>query len=280
MHRKLLIDPKKVNIPEVRDGMSLDTAVLEEEMKLYNGGIDLSTLDPEHSQGDERLFKQYVPVFGIKDVYSTKNILKTANKYPDIDGPCAMSLKDTSELEEHMIIGYQTAHFHYILGRKHNLRGSFPRLCCGVSSLSIMMSLMTVGYPNAAYAYSKTCDHGYVILPFIIRNENILGSILIDPTSNQLWKAENIRNAVMIKIGTEWEYRADWQNGGNMFPDRICSIDIMRKAPEDISETAYYHKDARVYLTEAFNNPVMIEPLASGCPDTSDISQTVGVHNG
>jgi len=244
--------------PELRDGFGLDTLVLEQEMVSTNGGIDLSRIDSGKISSDEyyRLFVPYF--FGGSNSPDNKKILELANKYSAIISPCSMSLDSIEELSEHMSVGYQVAHFHYILGKKHNLRRSFPRMCCGMSSRSVMLSLIKSGYPNAAYAYSNRHDHGYVILPFVFEKENIQGTIVIDPTFDQLWDDDRKRNAVFIKLGLKWEYKTDWKNGGDLFPDRVCSIDILRKTSGNTAGIYYFHREGEKYLKKAFSNQIII----------------------
>jgi len=243
----------------LRDGEGLDTQVLEREMIQNNGGIDLSAQFTSSIPGmGEETFRFFVPHF--KREYDNRNVReremsKTLRKYSQISGPCSMKVDSTDELLEHMLVGYEVAHFHYILGKKHNMRGMFPRYCCGTSSRSVALSLMDFNYPNAAYAYSHRYDHGYVILPFVMANESIKGSIVVDPTYDQLWNSDKGRNAVFVKLGSEWEYKTDWKKGANLFPDDISSMDIFREAGSIVDWDEGY-RDVRKYFARAFANPV------------------------
>ena len=127
-----------------------------------------------------------------------------------------MIVNSTKELADHMSIGYQIAHFNYILGTQRNT--AFPNGFCGVSSRGVTLSLIKFGYPNAAYAYSKAYDHGYSILPFVFSQADMNGIIIIDPTSDQLWDDKKLRNAVFLKLGTTWEYCTDWEREQTYFP--------------------------------------------------------------
>ncbi len=242
----------------LRDGFRLDTRALELEMMTNNGGVDLSRIDSSGILGDQE-YRKYVPHFFTDDDSVTKEkVSSIVNKYPNITAPCSMALESIQELEECLGEGYQVAHFHYILGKKHNLKGKFPQMCCGLSSRNLMLSLIELGYPNATYAYSNCYDHGYTVLPFVLKKESISGTVLIDPTFDQLWKKPSARNAVFIKLGTKWEYITDWANGGNLFPDNVCAIDTLRKSPETIGWFRNYHKSGEKYFQQAFANPIVL----------------------
>jgi len=172
-----------------------------------------------------------------------------------------MSLASIDELTAHMLLAYQVSHFHYILGKREPLKGTFPYQCCGPSARSVMMSLIHFGFPNAAYGYSDNNDHGYTILPFVMESRKIQGVVVVDPTSDQLWKTEHPRNAVFIKLGVRWEYITNWEEGADLYPDLVCSFDLLKSKPNmDISDSFEYHPDAEQYFLEAFSNPVTVKP--------------------
>ncbi len=151
--------------------LSLDTVVLEGVMKENNGGVELRDLPSNHSAGDEQLARQHVPHFyrGYPNEEEVERIKETVNKFSEITGPCSMLVGSPQELVAHMLAGYQVSHFHYILGKKANIKGSFPKYCCGTSSLNVMLSLIELGYPNAALAENREFGHCYVILPFVTK---------------------------------------------------------------------------------------------------------------
>ncbi len=223
-----------------------------------NGRIDLNNIS-SRQRIDEEVCRSYVPhFFGGRHPPNRYTILNLVNRYPGVSGPCSMNVDSIEELAGHMAAGYQVSHFHYILGKKYDLKGSFPNWCCGTSSRSVVLSLIEFGYPNATYAYSRRFDHGYVLLPFVLEKEGVTGSIVIDPTYDQLWKRPHGRNAVFIKLGVMWSYRTDWKKGGDLFPDNLCSIDTMRLTPDDISDLDYYHKYGIDFFEEAFANPLPV----------------------
>ena len=250
---------KNACIPRIADGVSLDTRVLEEEMRGVNGGIELADLKPNHGRADDDALRQYVPHFGV-DIYKKEEISGIVDKFPAVAGPSSMVVGSADDLSEHMAVAYQLSHFHYILGKKHNLKGSFPKNCCGMSARSLMLSLIELGYPNAAYAYSTRRDHGYTLLPFVLEGEDIKGTIVVDPTSDQLWNGQaGKRNDVFIKLGDKWEYKTDWGLRGNLFPNTICSIDILRRNPENLGNENRYHAGGTDYLRKAFSNPLVLD---------------------
>ncbi len=251
-----------LKLPEMKisDGFELDTLVLEEQMEKNNGNVSLREFEegyyPYLDKIDDSL-RKFVPYF---KVYKSKEIKALANKY-NISSPCSMVVKSEDELLEHMSMGYQVAHFNYILGKKHKLKdGSFPKLCCGISSIHVALSLIELGYPNAVYAYSQRHDHGYVVLPFVFENKTFKGVIVVDPTSDQLWNNKKIRNATFIKLGAKWEYKTDWRGGKNLFPDRLYSIDIMKKTPEVFDYDSYPAEacDGEFFFNKAFTNQIRI----------------------
>lgn len=257
---KLKNIPKPMKVEE----FSLDTAVLENEMVQNNGGIELKKLGKDclfYIHGDDDFLKKFVPYF---QIFDTPKLKEMADKY-NISKPCSMALDSLEELSEHMATGYQVAHFHYILGKKHHLKSSFPSMCCGISSMNVSMSLMSLGYPNAAYAFSTHYDHAYVILPFVLNDGETKGTIIIDPTYDQLWKNKSERNAVFLRLGDKWEYKTEWKNGGNLFPDRIFSIDVIKSNPKisfmDYDEYPFNATMGQYFFQRAFENPIKLNEI-------------------
>lgn len=248
----------------LKDGAALDTWLLEHEMLQYNRGMKLSKLKP--ASIDDSLAWKFVPYFYVNG-RDSREIVRLADKYPRITGPCAMSLSSLEELSEHMSAAYHVAHFNYILGTKYY--PGFPDLWCGASSGNVLLSLMEFGYPNAAYAFSKEHNHGYVILPFVFENQNIKGAVIIDPTYDQLWQAPAARNAVFIKLGMKWQYRTEWESNSNLFPSHLCSIDVLRKTGRVICEEKDRHKGGAIYLKRAFENPIAVERPSYQSRDSS-----------
>ncbi|TKJ16929.1 hypothetical protein CEE44_00125 [Candidatus Woesearchaeota archaeon B3_Woes] len=114
-------------IPEtIYDGISLDTVVLEQEMQTNNGGVDIA--DPYQNYViQEDFLRQFVPHFFTDESNpDCSENLAIANKYPDITSPCSILVDSVQDVQDIMAIGYQVAHFNYILGKKHNQE---PFLC-------------------------------------------------------------------------------------------------------------------------------------------------------
>ncbi len=244
-------------IERLVDGISLNTQVLEEDLKPVNGGVNLSRVKTRRLRRDN-FYLNFVPHFGA-DEKTEEEILKIIDKFPEIDSPCSMEVKNLDELSRHMLNAYVISHFHYILGKKENLKGSFPELCCGIWGISVALSLIEFGYPNATYVYSNKHDHAYSLLPFVLGMEGLEGSIVIDPTSDQLYNGRiRPRNAVFIKMGDKWEYKTDWANGADLFPDRFCSMNILRMTPKDILRHQAYYRNSQEFFMTAFSNPVLV----------------------
>jgi hypothetical protein len=235
----------------------LDTLVLEQEMMHNNGGLWLETLKRDDVLHHADIARKFVPLFSL---YEPAIVKQLAAKFPTINTPNSMLISSYDELLQHMAIGYQVAHFHYILGKKHY--SGFPDGRCGMSAMNVALSLLNFGYSNVAFVYNNKLDHCYDLLPFVFKNTKIQGSILIDPTSDQLWKDESHRNSIIIKLGTTWEYKSEWAEGKNLFPDRIFSIDIMKSKPNACSDYGDFPAKARnceKYLKRAFENPVEVQ---------------------
>ncbi len=228
------------------DGYFLNTLVLEQEMK-KRSGIDITS---SQFEVDDAYLMQYVPFFEEED---KDRIKKLTDNYKNINSPCSMAISSLEELSEVMTKVHEVSHYHYILGKKHNLKGSFPEYCCSRSSKNVVLSLYEIGFPNAAQVRSRS-DHAYVILPFVFAKENITGSIIVDPTYDQLQFNSKIRNAVFVKMGNNWEY-TEAITGRDLSPGIICAIDSIKKSQLESIEG--YH-DRAEFFRQAFNNPVKI----------------------
>jgi len=243
---------------KVEDGFSLDTRVLELEMMKYNGGIDLENSDYKSEFADD-YYRKFVPyLHSMRAPIHSSEIKKLAEQNSNYKDPCAMLLKSEEELLDHMSVAYQIAHSHYILAKRNNLDGSFPRWCCGVSGINSMLNHLSIGHVNASYAYSHLYDHGFMVLPFILAKKDISGTIFVDPTSDQTWFENSPRNSVLLKLGSNWKYKTDWCRGADLFPTRVCSIDILKEVTNDITGLRRYHQCGQEYFEAAFANPVYV----------------------
>ena len=122
---------------------------------------------------------------------------------------------------------------------------------------------MEKGYPNASYFYNGTHEHAYVGLPFIFGENQEMGFIIVDPTSDQLFedKEHAPKNLTFVASGTTWEYETDWVRGANLFPDprndsSFSNLHTLRTSPDpDIRASTRIRK----YFKRVFKNPVEVE---------------------
>ena len=237
---------------ELRDGFGLDTLALEEQMVEHNGGFRLGDLFP-FTIHNTSPYRGFVPYFGA-------NSLKKAQRMRGVrgspEGPCSMRVKSTKELAKHMGRVYQVSHYNYLLNK--NKSSVFPRLFCSDASRAVMVSAFSMGYYNAAYARCEKNSHSYVILPFVLESEALRGVIASDPTSDQLWNGGGPRNAVFLKLGKKWEYVTHWMLGADLFPDIVCSIDVVRPKGGRARPKEIEHRNVDSYFDSAFANPVPV----------------------
>jgi len=243
----------KLNMQKIKlvDGFALNTIALEKEMQKHTG-INLS--ESNFDNINEELLRKYVPFFEDDD---SEKIRKLTEKYPSINSPCSMFVNSIEELTVHIEKAYQISYFHYVLGKKYNLRGSFPDFCCTKSSRNLLLSLFEAGYPNAALVDAVGRDHRYDILPFIMTKnakDVISGTLIIDPTHDQMPFCSEIRNEIIIRLGSKWEYK-DSKGGKNLYPRIVCSLDSIRQSLGKGMDNAYYSEE---YFQKAFANPIKL----------------------
>jgi hypothetical protein len=256
---------ENIEVPRPPSEFCLDTLCMEEQMREKNGGWRLDKIS-SGTTIDEKHCRTYVPHFpGKVEIRDPKSVKTTVSRYRNIKGPCSMSVDSFEEVADHISVAYQVAFYHYALAKRYNVRapggGNFPTGCCGPSSRTVTLSLIEFGYPNAAVAVSSKYVHAYPVIPFIVGPKGIQGSIIIDPTFDQMWDDTKMRNAVFVKWGSTWEYQTDWSDGANLFPDRICSQDIIRKNPF-MDEMVKYHKGGKRFLEKAYANPIRLKEAA------------------
>src|SRR3989338_4980601 len=100
--------------------------------------------------------------------------------------------------------------------------------------------------PRKKYSH----DHSYVTVPFVLMETGRTGIILADPTSDQLWIAgsRRIRNHMMVLPSKDWEYKTDWRDGENLYPE-IVQLSTCHGTEE---------KDYNQYMENAFNNAAVV----------------------
>lgn len=255
-------------IPDNLDDYFLDTLACESQLSEYYGGIDLSKpysllgLDSKRLVGFNEqapFFRSFIEWRRFGDM--ERVIEKLTRLHGEISSPCSMLLERKEDLKTPVQVLYQISYANDVLFRRKYK--NFPENWCGPSSRNVVLSSMDCGIPNVAYVYNEDGDHGYVIMPFLIQDGNIKGSIISDPTYGQLWVNQNkkkTRNAVFIKIGEEWEYIEERMGGKNLYPQRALSFDTLRTDPELINRRVLnYPVCGKSYFNDAFSNPLKLQ---------------------
>jgi hypothetical protein len=186
---------------------------------------------------------------------------KILKKYESLPGFCSMDICTIDDLFNHMKKIHEISYCHYAWAKENNLGGSFPKYCCKDSSENVFLNLMEKGYPNSSYIYNERYDHAYVALPFLLREMKNKGFIIIDPTSDQLFRTNGPRNNLFVSFGNEWIYETDWKYGKDLFPvpysnATYANLDSLRnKSPNEI----YRYNEIGDYFENVFENPVKIK---------------------
>lgn len=164
--------------------------------------------------------------------------------------PSAMFYQDISSMFEAIILMYQIAYAHYILGKYNRMRnGNFPYWCCGISTRNLLASFWEVGIISAIKVQNECYDHSYIIVPFFLKNPESTGVIIIDPTSDQLIEDEEkkVRNLMIITTKERWSYITDWKCGADLYPQHVGI-----SACDGVNKVEYHN-----YLKQALQNPVV-----------------------
>lgn len=198
-----------------------------------------------------KLCKKYIPHYN-NNGYSDEEATKIKKLYfSDNLKPSAMLYKDIDDLLSNIFYLYQFSYALYILGKHYRMKSTFPENCCGMASVNLVIALWEAGIVSAVCVVNLSHDHTYISIPFTLEDSKTEGSILLDPTSDQLFYSESkkIRNNVMVKTDRNWLYRTDWRNGANLYPE-IVAVGIPTKY-----EGVSYEK----YVKEAWKNPVVVK---------------------
>ncbi|MFW6311478.1 MAG: hypothetical protein ACOC1K_04505 [Nanoarchaeota archaeon] len=201
--------------------------------------------------------KNYLPYFDISTP-SIQAIDASLINHETINEPCSMNLDSVDDLKHHINVGHSAAIKNYELGKLNNMNDSFPFFCCGTSSRNLLLSFFHLGYSNVVYANNEAYDHSYILLPFVLKDENVKGSILIDPTYKQLDLFSNKNVETTIKLGCSWEYKTPWRHYEDLYPDHICSIDVVKEIKNKFHFKNKYYKDGVDFFKKAFNNPLYV----------------------
>ncbi|MEA2037322.1 MAG: hypothetical protein U9O94_07460 [Nanoarchaeota archaeon] len=275
-----LLELPGLGLEQITD-FSLNLKFYEERMRRLTNEEPIDDSHSVPSPADELLFWELVPQFdfnpeemreheGLETIFARNN---------DITKPVSMEISSIKKLEEHVLKAYQVAYANYMLSRNSEINEIFPHGCSDKFSANVMLSLVDFGYVNAAIVLNTKLNHYYVILPFV--SEKKEGVIIVDPTSDSLWRShwkdmpekDKPRNMVSVRLGRKWEYKTEFLGGHeytrtpeeqkDLFPDKVLSLDVMIKHLPDygfkVSELPIgrYHSTAR-YLRKAFSNPINI----------------------
>ncbi len=182
-------------------------------------------------------------------------------KYEKIPKFCSAIINERIDLSNHIKNIYEISYLHYAWAKVNNLDGGFPNYSCESSSINLFLTLMEKGYPNSSIFCSGN-DHAYVALPFLFGKKRKQGFIIIDPTSDQLFKdKENApRNNLFVVWGKNWKYITDWENGANLYPDpeysRFANLDTLSGQQKLTRINMQFGLNK--YFRKVFENPVDI----------------------
>lgn len=204
-------------------------------------------------QGD---LENNLPFRGFSDTSRIEKLI--LHKYDSVPGFCSMLLKDKEELFEHIQQIYETSYMHYVWAKETNMNGKFPYGSCANSSSNLFLSLLSNGYPNTSLLSNFDFSHSYVGLPFVLEKDSSSGFVIVDPTSDQLFREKRPRNNIFVSDGNKWDYFTDWKCGENLYPSSKTGSDFynlhtLRKRPGLKNINKFYRK--------VFENPVDISNL-------------------
>lgn len=183
-------------------------------------GIVLEELKNGKSANFQGDLEKNVSFNGGYDHPSDKIRDRILKKYESVPGFCSMDIDTVDELFENVRKIHEISYSHYAWAKETNLEGQFPSYCCGSSSRNVFLTLMEKGYPNSSFVYNSRYDHAYVALPFLLKEVEGKGFVVVDPTSDQLFtnKTNAPRNNLFVVIGDKWVYETDWKSGHNLYP--------------------------------------------------------------
>jgi len=234
----------------VSESFTIDSHRLETQMDSFLGwtlrDVGLGEGSLEQANTCKRYIKRFLHNCESDKFY--KNLVK-ANFEPYED-PVCMRYETLADLADSLGVIYQLMYFHYFLGRNTRMKWSFPRQCCGFSARNLTTALWEAGMVAAVSTHNDSHDHSYVTVPFVLMETGRTGIILADPTSDQLWNAgsKRIRNHMMVLPSKDWEYRTDWGDGEDLYPE-IVQLSTCHGTEE---------KDYNQYMESAFNNAAVV----------------------
>ena len=197
-------------------------------------------------------------------------VKRLIRKYDNLSTPCSLKVSSIDDLLDQALKIYQVSYANYVIGKNKDINGTFPDYCCGVSSWNVLFSLFKHEYPMVSIATNLRQDHVYPIIPFILNNEKS-GVIVIDPTSDQLWRnlQHPPRNSLFIVSGLRWEYNTQWSEGNNLYPESVVDISSIKSMlvghlNDDRNFYTSYNtakSDVPAYFHNAFSNSVSFQPV-------------------
>ncbi|MFO8016872.1 MAG: hypothetical protein R6U32_07270 [Candidatus Woesearchaeota archaeon] len=247
----------------------------EEDIASKNGGLDISSRE-NVIMADSRIVRHYRSMMEAYVRAEDKVPAGTARDILDenqwMQEPAAARLKNHKELERLALKAYHAMYANYVVCSADRTNKTFPLKCCGESTVNVLMMLWREGIPHAAYASNNQWDHGYVIIPFRTMRPRKEGTIMADPTSDQLWEDGGPRNAVSVflkhRMTVRWQYMTDWkkhkdyEGRKNLFPDEVISMLSMHAyfREHDVKEHLDFSElrtiKAEEYLKRSYDNPV------------------------
>lgn len=225
----------------------VDVETLEAQMDALLG-CTLKRMRLGGGKGQVDICQQYVGRYSHDIPYHALSQVSEAC-FAENDAPSSMFYEDGDALVKDILTIYQLSYFHYILGKRNKMKGSFPSYCCGQSSKNLITAMWEAGIVAAVIVRSNRYDHTYLAVPFVVKG-GTEGIILVDPTSDQLINdsKKKVRNSIQILPAIGWEYRTDWRGGRNLYPEEVETSSCT-----DFSE---YHYDE--FIKTALANPVIV----------------------
>lgn len=234
-------------------------SLLESKIYLLTKRFDLSSPeDPQILSPEEIIhYNARVPGYSLK----SKKELNLSGRSAQIKEPCAMLVDNIPQLMQEVGYIYQIAYAHYITAM--NEMYGFPLCRCDESSINIFSSALMLGYPNVACVVDNPNSHVFNVFPFILKDPNIEGVVVVDPTSDQLGDDNSPnkepRNQIFITEGVHWDNKKYWSSGNNLYPTHVFHIGS--PDPFDINMGVKNMIPTEEYFDLAFQNPIRLDTL-------------------
>ena len=254
---------EKIDSSNAINPFSIVPWMYEEELdKKY--GINLSNLENGVKSGFKGDLRTNIFFKGDSPRSVRKIDKKILKKFKLTPSFCSMIVKNKGELDEHIKNIHELSYNHYVFGKENE--EDFPFYCCGWASRNILLTLMEKGYPNATFFYNAKNDHAYVGLPFLFGEDAEKGFIIVDPTSDQLFKnRKSPKNNLFVASGDKWDYETNWRGGADLYPSekdysKFSNLYTLRNHP---TSSIYECNKINRYFKNIFKNPVevKIEPI-------------------